>query len=352
MKALIVKTSSLGDIVHTFPVISYLKQKNAIIDWIVEKPFSSLPMAHPDVHQVISIESRMWRQNIFNGNTWKELASVKRTLKQRKYDVVFDLQGNIKSSIITWLTPSPHKVGFGKQTVSEWPNLLATNKKIDPPSRQNIRHDYLYLVQAFFDDFAEFQDLGVVLKVDDSQKRLVQDVLDSPNFTQGPKILVCPGSAWLNKTLPTPLLLEFLTRIQNALQCNYIIAWGNEEEKKIAYSLSRDLRNTLSAPHLTLPGLQSLMHSVDMVIAMDSLPLHLAGTTDTPTWAAFGPSSANKYNPSGIHHKAFQGTCPYHQSFEKRCSMLRTCTTGACLRHQKVDTLLENFHSWAKSILA
>ena len=85
------------------------------------------------------------------------------------------------------------------------------------------------------------------------------------------------------------------------------------------------------------------MASVDMVIAMDSLPLHLAGTTETPTFSIFGASSANKYKPKGKKHLAFQGTCPYKRTFERRCPVLRTCSTGACIRDLHGEELFHYF---------
>ncbi|SCA63497.1 hypothetical protein SCG7086_AS_00250 [Chlamydiales bacterium SCGC AG-110-P3] len=85
-------------------------------------------------------------------------------------------------------------------------------------------------------------------------------------------------------------------------------------------------------PRLSLPVLQAVMNRVRLVIAMDSLPLHLAGTTSTPTFSVFGASSMQKYKPLGGIHHGLQGECPYNVSFEKRCARLRSCKTGACIR--------------------
>jgi heptosyltransferase-1 len=74
------------------------------------------------------------------------------------------------------------------------------------------------------------------------------------------------------------------------------------------------------------------MDSVDLVVAMDSLPLHLAGTTKVKTFSVFGASLASKFKPAGKKHLTLQGHCPYGRVFEKRCPILRTCPTGACIR--------------------
>ena len=96
-KFLIVKTSSLGDIVHTYPVVSYLREKfpDAQIDWIVEKPFSKLVSAHPHIHRTIEVQTKKWRRSLFSKETLQEFRAFKHKLST--YDLILDLQGNMKS---------------------------------------------------------------------------------------------------------------------------------------------------------------------------------------------------------------------------------------------------------------
>ena len=76
---------------------------------------------------------------------------------------------------------------------------------------------------------------------------------------------------------------------------------------------------------------------------MDSLPLHLAGTSGTATFSVFGASSAQKYKPLGIAHQAVQGVCPYGKVFERRCPVLRTCPTGLCIKSILGDDLYNEY---------
>ncbi|TXI35962.1 MAG: lipopolysaccharide heptosyltransferase I [Nitrosomonas sp.] len=339
MKVLIVKTSSLGDVVHTFPVVAYLKQrhKDITIDWVVESACASLPEAHPDINQVHRVDIKRWRRDLLQRNTWREIAALKKKLSEGQYDVVFDLQGNTKSAMITALVPCPVKVGFDRHAVPEWPNLLATNRRFSLLAGQNIRFDYLHIVRSYFNDDTPFTDSGVILKVDEVNKNIVADILATPMLQGRQKVLVCPGSIWRNKCLPTEPLLELLRKAQNQHQCGYLMAWGNDSEKAEVERLANALPNSIVIPRLPLPALQNLMCGVDLVVAMDSLPLHLAATTSTPTYSFFGPSSAEKYKPEGSQHRSFQGVCPYGRSFDKRCPILRTCRTGACLRGKGVQ---------------
>ncbi len=320
---LIVKTSSLGDIVHAFPVVSYLKEKfpSCEIDWIVEEPFSALVAAHPDIAEVIKVQTKKWRRTPFSPSTRQEFRRFKRQLKH--YDIIFDLQGNLKSGFLSRWAKGKQRVGFGWKSVPEKTNLIFTQYQYDPPPGQNIRLDYLSIVQQHFQDEDPFHIKGI---------KLVSD-FDPSCFLSGSdqNIMVCPGAHWENKCLPKESLLAALP-----VDAHFLITWGNEEEKKTALWLSSRLRDATLVPRLPFADLQTLMTAVDLVVAMDSFPLHLAATTETPTLSFFGPSSSNKYRPIGDHHRTFQGPCPYGMIFSKRCPKLRTCKTGACLKSDGV----------------
>ncbi len=154
MKFLIVKTSSLGDILQSFPVATYLHTKfpGCQIDWVVEEEFSELVKANTQVSHVFCVKTRQWRR----GKAWKDFFSFKAELQTHVYDAVFDLQGNTKSGLITFLAKSRKKLDSVEHTVPEKPNLLFTNIRFNPPSALNIRDDYLYLVKSYFSDTAIF----------------------------------------------------------------------------------------------------------------------------------------------------------------------------------------------------
>lgn len=325
MQYLIVKASSLGDIIHAFSTVDFIKNKcpEASIDWVVERPFADLLQAHPHIRNVICIDSKLWRKNIFSKETHSQYRAFKKQLQANRYDAVFDLQGNIKSGWVTYLANSDVKVGFGSKTVPEKPNLLVTNRRFDPPKGQNIRDDYLYLARSYFNDFTTAASEKIVLKG-------ANPVCPLPASAH--KVMVCPGSAWSNKQFSMETLESFLNQYQQKNKCHYLLIWGNEQEKLQAQELAAKVPNALIAEKMNLSALQKLMQQMNLVLAVDSLPLHLAGTTNTPTLSAFGPSSGAKYAPKGSEHLWMQGVCPYNKTFEKRCPILRTCSSGACMK--------------------
>lgn len=335
MKFLIVKTSALGDVIHTFPVISYLRKKfpDCTIDWVVENEGAAIVRAHPDIDRTLCVKTRQWRRGPFTAQNWKEVLAFRHDLHQRTYDCVFDLQGNVKSGLITFQARSKAKVGFGWQSLPEWPNFFSTNKRFNPTKGQNIREEYLSLVKQYFNDNdTAFEPSGIQLKIPKEHQELIDNILLQAHAPGRPKVMVCPGSAWPNKQMAEDALGDFLNKLQEAENCIYLFVWGSPAEKEFVTKLQQQLGSGLIVDRLTLPALQNLMFKVDKVVAMDSLPLHLAGTTNTPTFSVFGASSSKKYKPHGTQHRAFQGTCPYGRTFDKRCNILRTCKTGACIR--------------------
>jgi heptosyltransferase I len=345
-KILIIKTSSLGDIVQAFPALEYLAGKcpQASIDWVVEAPYAELLKAHPCVHSVIQIHTQKWRRSLFSSSTWYEMAALRRQLRVQEYDAVFDLQGNMKSGMVLSQVRSRCKVGFGRKNVSEWPNLLFSTHKVEVTPHQNVRQEYLALAGSFFHETPYWEAGKQLLRLSDEQANRVELLLAG---APSPKVMVCAGSAWKNKQLPAQTLIAFLRRVQQDLKCHFLLMWGSEAERAAAQQMQSALAEHASVvERLSLPLLQHLMHGCALVIAMDSLPLHLAGTTGTPTYSVFGASSAAKYNPLGEKHAAFQGSCPYGKKFERRCPILRTCATGACIRTLEAEVLHDHFSAW------
>lgn len=332
VKILIIKSSALGDIIQAIPVLSALKRHypDSQIDWIVEKPCADLLRGHPDIHQLLQIDTKKWRNAFWQRSTWREVASFLSQLRSCSYDFVFDLQGNIKSGLSAWAAKSSIKVGFGRSSVAEWPNLCFSSHRYNPPGGRNIRDDYLFLARMGRESAGEERPSQAA--------RMRNNPL---------KVLVCPGSNWENKKLSKETLLGFLSLLQPALSCRFLFLWGNEGEKRLAEELQLSFAGISEVcDKLPLPQLRQLMFGVDLVIAMDSLPLHLAGTTSAYTYSIFGASSANKYRPTGPQHHAFQGHCPYNQQFEKRCSLLRSCATGSCMKGIQSRELFEHFMAW------
>lgn len=346
MKILIIKTSALGDIIHAFPVLQFLSTFGQV-DWVVEKPFAELVQSHPNINHVFPVQTKKWRKNWWKKSVRQEIKNFRQQLQAHTYDIVFDLQGNIKSGLILANVKSPLKVGFGFKSVSEWPNWLFTNRQYNPPAGKNIREDYLYLAEKGMDKETFPSQTAVKLNIPNEEETKIANILAQPALQNSIRIMVCPGSNWTNKQLSPLALKTFLKQIHDELPASFLCVWGSPEEKILADEITNLFPNrSVTVEKLALSTLQNLQSQVDLVIAMDSLPLHLAGTTETPTYSVFGASLLQKYKPMGKHHQGFQGGCPYGQVFHKRCEMLRTCATGSCIKSIQGQNLYSHFIHW------
>jgi len=347
MKFLIVKTSSLGDIIQAFPTLFFLRERfpSAQIDWVVEERFADIVKSVPMISRVICMNSHRWRKSLANRKTWREISSFTRQLREADYDVAFDLQSNCKSSLVLWRVRAKTKVGFGLKTAHEFPNVLFTDKRFDPPPGLNIRDDYLFLARRYFNDEQPLKNVDLEMTVDEDSLAKNEALLSS--LPTKPRIMICAGSAWANKQLTPETLQLFMKHIQNELNASFLFIWGSQAEKEAALRLQSSFPDhAWIVDRLSLPALQSLMRQVDLIISMDSLPLHLAGLTRTPTFSLFGASLSSKYKPTGAQHFSFQGSCPFGRTFVKRCPILRTCSTGACIRGLNADDLFREFIQW------
>src|SRR5690349_14684218 len=103
-RILLVKTSSLGDVVHNLPVATDIRAAlpRAEIDWVVEEAFSAIPWLHPAVARVIPIAIRRWRSRFLDRAVRGEIGAFTRELKREAYDAVIDTQGLLKSALVAW----------------------------------------------------------------------------------------------------------------------------------------------------------------------------------------------------------------------------------------------------------
>lgn len=333
MKILIVKTSSIGDVLQTLPLLQYLQSRypNAQIDWVVEKGVASLVQAHPLVNKTIVLDTKQWRKNTDHRASYKEAVIFLTHLRQTRYDLLFDLQGNIKSGMITFAAHAKEKIGFGYHSLPEKLNLLSTHKRYEAAKNANVRQKYLSLLQSHFQDNAPFFEHPIKLNISTEEQHALEQILDS--LPTQPIFMVCFGSRWRNKQLTEETLLSFLQGVSEKLHPFFLFVYAGEEEERLASKLQEKFsQNSRTIGALTLPLWQAVIYQVQMVVCVDSAALHLAGTTTTPSFSIFGPSQSHIYKPAGKQHAAYQGVCPYSKSFTHRCAILRSCPTGACIR--------------------
>ncbi|KAG6559770.1 Lipopolysaccharide heptosyltransferase 1 [Candidatus Rhabdochlamydia oedothoracis] len=347
---LLVKTSSIGDVIQTLPTLQYLRARfpEAMIDWVVEESNASLLSASSLLSNIIVINTKAWRSSL---GAWKTFFSTLKNLRSKKYDLLFDLQGNAKSACVTFLARAKEKIGFDSTHVQEKINLLVTTRKIPLAKTLNAQMKYLQLIQHYFNDDAIFLPQSISMNLTFLEKNRLEILLANRSLKVPIRLMIAAHSHWPNKEIQVETLCTLLTHISTQYSVCFLFVYHTGSEKQQAdYMVQRFKSQSLSIGELSLPLWQSLMSEMDGVICVDSAALHLCATTNTPSFSMFGPSLAERYRPIGLQHFSIQGSCPYQVQFWSRCPLLRKCATGACLKNLDTHHLIKVCSEWLVTI--
>ena len=185
---------------------------------------------------------------------------------------------------------------------------------------------------------------SIRLKISPEEEGQIQKIFLHPFLQERIKIMVCPGSQWVNKADSYGDSLSIFAIHQREKSLLHFCSYGVQREKKECEEVQRQFPAcSVVLEKLPITVWQNVMHAMDVVIAVDSSALHLCGMTDTPSFSVFGPSSSTVFKPIGPQHLAFQGSCPYGKVFAKTCPQLRTCPTGACMKNLQAKELASDF---------
>lgn len=328
MRVLIVKVSALGDIVHALPVLDYLHQAapGVEIDWVVEAPYRELLEGHPQIRQVYCVRTRAWRARPFAPDTWREAAALRRELAERSYDLAFDLQGNIKSGIITRLCGAPRRYGFDADGVRESPNLFFTTDHV--PLRREDTHisaRSLRVVSAPFGrDYRQFT-LHTEISTPPEDDAAAEVLLAT--LSDGLVFLFHQGTTW-----ETKLWLEdrwsqlgrlVLERYPDA---TILLSWGGEAERQAAERIAQGIGvGARLLPRLSIKGFAAVLKKVDLVAGGDTGPVHMAAAVGTPTVSFYRVTDPKRNAPAGPGHLQVQTTFHCRGCLRKECDRDAPC---------------------------
>ncbi len=339
MRILIIKTSSLGDVIHALPVLDYLRQvaPEASIDWVVEEPFLPLVAYNPLLDRIHVIRTKAWRKAPFTRQTRHEVAFLRTALRDAQYDLVFDLQGNLKSGLVAWLTGARQRIGFSASAVQERLNLLFTTTRVpfrDEDNRAAGR--YLRLVSAPFKH--DYRDMSITSTIVPAPEDEATATAYLSGLPQGRKILLQIGTTWETKLWYAEGWIELGRRIlADYPAATLLINWGSPAEKELGERIVSEVGSSVRLlPWFKIKELIPLIKHVDLVIGGDTGPVYLAGAMGRPTVSLYRATKADLYAPAGPQHRAVQATMPCAGCLLTHCEH-----NDQCSRSITVDALME-----------
>ncbi len=339
MRILIIKTSSLGDVIHALPVLDYLRQvaPEARIDWVVEEPFLPLVAQNPLLDRVHVIRTKAWRKVPFARQTRHEVSLLRTALRDAQYDLVFDLQGNLKSGLVAWLTGARQRIGFSADTVQERLNLLFTTTRIPFRAEDNrASARYLRLVSSPFGrDYPEMNIATTIVPAAEDEATATAYLSGLP---QGRKLLLQVGTTWETKLWYPEGWIELAQRIlAYDPATTLLINWGSPAEKELGERIIAEVGCSVQLlPWFKIKELISVIKKMDLVIGGDTGPVYLAGAMDRPTVSLYRATKADLYAPAGPQHRAVQAAMPCAGCLLTRCER-----NDQCSRSITVDAVME-----------
>ena len=291
-KILLVKTSSMGDVVQNLPMVSDIRRHfpDAQIHWVVEEAYQEIPGMHPGVNSIITVALRRWRGALWSGETWRALADLRRKFSGRQYDFILDSQGLIKSALITRLARGV-RCGLNWKSARE-PLGWFYDRVFDVPwTLHAVERNRSLAAQALRYALESKADYGI------SVRRAAFPWLKSPYA------VLLHASSSPRKLWPEAQWVELGARLnQSALTC--VLPWGSTHERARSELLAQRMQHAVVPPQLALDEAASLLAGAKAVIGVDTGLTHLAAALNVPVvgiYCASRPEDTGIYSESAVN---------------------------------------------------
>jgi lipopolysaccharide heptosyltransferase I len=329
LKILIVKTSAIGDVIHTLPALNALRRNypHARIDWLVEEAAADLVIGHKAIDTVLVSRRKSWVRDLKQGKVlaaWRGFADFVKRLRATEYDLLIDFQGLLKSGIFVGLARAGRKVGFGRGMEHAEGSYIFLNEPIPPVDMdQHALIRELLLLKAIG---IESEAVVFDLPVGEAQREKIGQMLEAEGIDPAsPLVAINPMTTWETKHWRNERFARVADQLLNR-GLAVVFSGGPQDVRDI-----EDIRAAMSgkaanlAGRTTLKDLAALYERADALITTDTGPMHLAAAAGTPVVALFGPTAPWRTGPFGSGHRILRAELACSPCLKKHCDRGHEC---------------------------
>jgi len=339
-KILIIKQSSLGDIIHTFPLVHALKRcfPGVTIDWVVRKGLDSIIRCDSAVNRVFPVDIPSTSEpGAARGVYYRAakgmvltLIELRRIFAKQPYDLVLDLHASFRSGLFMLCNPGGIRIGFSD---AKEMNTMFQHKKITVPETKIHAQEKNFLFAPFLGCTVEKEDFFLETGEDDKRT--------SREFLQGEEkrlIYFNPVGRWESKAWPVErwALLADTLQLKNRVR---VVLAGSGDDLLVLQEIEKRMKTVplVSGGRLTLPQSAALIGVSSMYIGVDSGPMHMASLAGIPVVALFGPTDPVLVGPYNKPGRVLR-----NESLDCLVCRKRYCSELTCMETISVDDVYEN----------
>lgn len=305
VRLLLVKTSSLGDVVHALPALTEAAAAlpGLRCDWVIEEAFAAIPAWHPAVDRVIPVALRRWRRR----PQVAQIIASARALRARRHDLVLDAQGLAKSAALALLARG-RRAGFDRASAREGVASLAYGQRIAVPRD-------LHAIERLRVLFAA----ALGYRPGDTPPPYGLDHARLGAVAPGEALVFLHGTAWRSKRYPLTHW-QALARRAAAAGFPVLLPWGSPAEHEHAQRIAAATPAARVLPRLDLPGIARVLAGARAVVGVDTGLAHLAVALGRPTVTLYGATDPARTGTWGAGQVHLAAAYPCAPCLQRRCT--------------------------------
>jgi heptosyltransferase I len=340
-RTLIIKPSSMGDIVQALPVLTALRETHpeAHIAWVVARPFAGLLEGHPRLDELILFDRHRFGRIGASVGATKEFLGFLEELRGRQFTLVLDLQGLFRSGFMAAVTGAPDRVGF--QAAREMAGLFYT-EKVPTDGLTHAVDRYMAMARAV--GLAEPKATDHLPVSEEARASVRRRLAEEGVTADEPVLAVSAHARWETKQWPPERFAKVIRRAYAETGARSVLV-GSAAAAEISRAVAQaapEARPVDLVNRTNLKELVALIADARAMVTNDSGPMHVAAAVGTPVVAIFGPTDPDRTGPYGPGHRVLARRAECSPCFRRQCLYAGGPQALCCLKNVAAEEAARN----------